>query len=456
MALTGLQIFKHLPGGKKEKEANCKKCGFPTCMAFAMKLAKNEVDVSKCDFISQELKSILEEASIPQQREIRFGHPDNPVIVGNETVMFRHDKTFVNPTCVAIRLYSSDTDFDKKLSQISSYSVERVGEFLKVDAVVVSDNDDSFIDKAKKAASSNLAIILESDSAIKIKKILTSIKEFSPLVYLKTDNIDDLSAISFEYNVPMIVSGCDIENLISSSEKLLNLKNENLVLKLDKNQNILQDLTYIRRSAIENKYRALGFPTVTFVSEVAGTDDNIEKTIFASALMCKYSNIIVLDEFDEALIYTLLTLRQNIFTDPQKPLQIEPKLYPIGEVDKESPIFITTNFALTYFIVASEIESTGIPAYLLVTPSDGMSVLTAWAASKFTGETIAKAINNAEGYIKATHRKIIIPGYVENLKEELYEELPDWEVIIGPYEASELPDYIRNYINSSNLQKSQL
>jgi acetyl-CoA decarbonylase/synthase complex subunit gamma len=455
MALTGLQIFKHLPGGKKEKEANCKKCGFPTCMAFAMKLAKNEVDYNKCEYISSELKEMLDEASIPQQQEIKFGQPDNPVIVGNETVMFRHDKTFVNPTCLAIRLESTDKDFNNKLSKISNYTVERVGENLKVDALVVIDKDDTFEQKAMLVANTGLAIILESSSLDKTKETLSSIKNNCPLVYLKTDDTSILTQVAKEFNVPVIISGDNIENLINSSEEMLNSKIENLILKLDKKENIIEDLTYIRRSAIENKFRPLGFPTVTFVSEIADTDNEIEKAIFASALMCKYSNIIVLDEFDEALIYSLLTLRQNIFTDPQKPLQIEPKLYPIGDVTENSPILITTNFALTYFVVASEIESTGIPAYLLVTPSDGMSVLTAWAASKFTGESIAKALKNAEGDILANHRKIIIPGYVENLKEELEEELPDWEVVIGPYEASELPEYLRNYVES-NLQKNQL
>ncbi|MDD3013197.1 MAG: acetyl-CoA decarbonylase/synthase complex subunit gamma [Candidatus Gastranaerophilales bacterium] len=452
MALTGLQIFKHLPGGKKEKEANCKKCGFPTCMAFAMKLAKQETTSDNCEYISDELKALLEEASIKQQREIKFGKTDRQVIVGNETVMFRHDKTFVNPTCLAVKLESSDSDFEIKLASIANYSVERVGENLKIDAIALIDADNSFTDKAIKVANTGLALILQSSNFDTIKEVLASIKEYKPLVCLKNIDISKIIEIEKEYGVPVVVSGSNIEDIVNKSTKAIEAKSENLVLNLEKSENIFEDLTYIRRSAIENKFRPLGFPTITFIDQVTeDTLNSTEKTVNASVLMCKYSNILVLDTFDEALIYTLLTLRQNIFTDPQKPLQIEPKVYPIGDVDRNSPILVSTNFALTYFVVASEAEASGVPVYLIITPSDGMSVLTAWAASKFTGETIAKAVKEAKFDELVDHREIIIPGYVGNLKEEIEEELPGWEIIIGPNEVVELPDFIRNYKNCLKL-----
>lgn len=435
MKLTGLQIFKYLPGGKKEPEANCKKCGFPTCMAFAMKLAKNEVEISKCEHVTDELKSIFEEASQVQQKEITFGNPE--VKVGNETVMFRHDKKFVNPTCISVKLESSDKDFDKKLEKIINYSVERVGEDLKVSAVALYDKDDSFEEKAKKIAAAKFPMILVSENAEKIKKLLEEIKDSKPLVYLQNAQYEDLG-------VPMVVSE-------DSIDKLAENKAENVVLSL-KNQSqksLIENLTYIRRSAIENKYQHLGFPVIMFTENM----DPIEEGLLASALLCKYANIIVLENFDEAIIYSLLTLRQNIYTDPEKPLQIDAKIYPVGEPDENSPVIVTTNFALTYFTVVGEIEASNIPAYLVITPSDGMSVLTAWSADKFNGEIIAKTFKefSVENFVK--HRKMIIPGYVASLKEEIEDEMPEWEVVIGANEATEIVDFLRNYQKQQALNK---
>jgi acetyl-CoA decarbonylase/synthase, CODH/ACS complex subunit gamma len=449
MTLTGLQIFKYLPGGKKEKEANCKKCGFPTCMAFAMKLAKNEADLSKCEYMSDELKALLQEASQPQQIEISFGSGENAVKVGNETVMFRHDKKFVNPTCLTIKLKSCDPDFDAKLARIANYSVDRVGEILKVNAIALLDSDDSFIGKAKKVCEYGLSLVLISSNAETIRKTLAEIKDHKPLVYLESDNIDEISAIGKEFNVPVVITADNIEYLAQLSGKALQNGLNDIVLNI-KSENLIENLTFIRRSAIEDKFRPMGFPVITFIDDIA-VDDPLEKTIRASALICKYSNILVLDYFDEALVYALLTLRQNIFTDPQKPLQIDAKVYLLGDPDQESHVFVTTNFALTYFSVVSEIEASGTSAYLLITPSDGMSVLTAWAADKFTGEVIAKAIRdfNLEGMVK--NRKIIVPGYVSHLKEEIEEEAPGWEVISGPNDAVDIPEFIKSLNLMSKL-----
>lgn len=448
-ALTGLQAFKYLPGGKKEKEANCKKCGFPTCMAFAMKLAKQEESIDKCEHASDEIKALLADASQKQQSEIKFGTADNIVITGNETVMFRHDKTFVNPTCIAVKLNCSDKDFDQKLSSIANYTVERVGENLKVDAVALYDDskdENLFTAKAKQASGMNLALILVSASQENIKKALLENKQCKPLIYLKNGETSQVIELEKEFNVPVVISGSNIEFLAENTNSAIEKQVEDLVINLSsmKTQNIIENLTHIRRAAIEQKFKPLGFPTITFIDEIQGlSNDVIEKTIWASALMCKYSNIIVLDTFDEALIYSLLTLRQNIYTDPQKPLQIDSKLYQIGEVNEYSPVLVTTNFALTYFTVAGEIEASGIPCNLLITPSDGMSVLTAWAATKFTGEIIAKAIKASGIENMVNHRKIVIPGYVSSLKEEIEDEMPDWEILIGPNEAVDLVDYLR-------------
>lgn len=453
MKLTGLQIFKHLPGGKKEPQANCKKCGFPTCMAFAMKLAKNELPIEKCEYITDELKLIFEEASRIQQAEIKFGCPESSVKIGNETVMFRHDKKFVNPTCIAVKLESSDANFDEKFNKILNYSVERVGEDLKISAVALFDTDETFYSKAKKVAESKLPMILISENTEKTKQILDEIKDSKPLVYLESTSSEEITEIERIYNVPVVLSGSSIEELADNSSILLENKTQNIVLNL-KNQSqksLIQNLTYIRHSAIENKFKPLGFPVIQFIKDIADlSEDPIEQGLWASALLCKYANIIVLEHFDEAIIYSLLTLRQNIYTDPEKPLQIEAKLYPIGEPDENSPVIVTTNFALTYFTVVGEVEASNIPSYLAITPSDGMSVLTAWSADKFNGEIIAKTIKNYGLDELVKYKKLIIPGYVASLKEEIEDELPDWEVVIGANEAVDIVDFLRSY------QKQQL
>ncbi|MEI8389535.1 MAG: acetyl-CoA decarbonylase/synthase complex subunit gamma [bacterium] len=448
MKLTGLQIFKYLPGGKKEPNANCKKCSFPTCMAFAMKLAKNETSIDKCEFITDELRSTFEEANQIQQAEIEFGSSENLLKIGNETVMFRHDKKFVNSTCIAVKLESSDENFDEKLNKISNYCVERVGEDLKISAVALIDSDETYENKAKKLAESKFPMILVSENIEKIKKILDEIKDSKPLISIKNALPQEIAEIEKKYNVPVVVSGSSIQELADISSKLVEVNAQNIVLSLNNQsqKSLIENLTHIRRSAIDDKFKPLGFPVMMFTEDITDlSDDLIEQGIWASALLCKYANLIVLENFDEAIAYSLLTLRQNIYTDPEKPLQIDAKLYPIGETDENSPVIATTNFALTYFTVVGEIEASNIPSYLVITPSDGMSVLTAWSADKFNGEIIAKAIKNYEIENIVKHRKLIIPGYVYSLKEEIEDELPDWEVVIGANEAVDIVDFLRSY-----------
>lgn len=422
MKLTGLQIFKYLPGGKKEPESNCKKCGFPTCMAFAMKLAKNEAEIDLCPHITEELKSIFIESSQPQQEEVVFGMPNAQVKVGNETVMYRHDKKFVNETCIAIKLNSNDADFEQKLEKIAGYCVERVGENLKINAVALFNTGDNFEEKAKLIANKGLAVILAGE------------------------NIDP--ATIEQFNAPVIVSGKTIEDLINNSQAAIDNGIKNILLNPGElpAEKLVSSLTHIRKSAIEDKFRPLGFPVITFMKDIQGfSSDAVEQGILGAVLICKYSNVIVLEELNEAVVYALMTLRQNIYTDPEKPLQVEPGIYPINDPEKGAPVFVTTNFALTYFSVVSEIESSNIPSYLVVTPSDGMSVLTAWSADKFNGSIIAKTMKNYSVDQLVEHRNLIIPGYVSVLKDEIEEELPDWKVVIGASEATDIVDFLKGY-----------
>lgn len=439
MALTGLQIFKLLPGGKKEAKSNCKQCGYPTCMAYAMKIAKGEADIDKCEFASEEFKAILKEVNKLQQVEVKFGNDNNQISVGNETVMFRHEKKFVNKTVFAIELKTSDDNFENKLEQILNYSIERVGEVFKIEAVCIIDDSNDFSEKAVSLLNKDVALILVSDNKDKIEQILLQVKNNIPMVFLKDQNSETIEQINVKYNIPVVFSASTIDELANANNKpkqaVLNIKTANLPIEA---------LTYIRRAAIEEKMQALGFPVISFISDISSNNDDIfDKTMLASALICKYSNIVVLDEFNEAQLSSLIALRQNLYIDPQKPLQMEPKLYPIGDVSPNSPIIVTTNFALTYFTVAAEVEASGVGTYLILTKSDGMSVLTAWAANKFTGEIIAKAVKESEIESLVNHKKIIIPGYVSSLRQEIIDELPNWNIKIGTNEAVDIPEYLK-------------
>lgn len=403
MELTGLQIFKYLPAAKKAEGTNCKQCGCPTCMAFALKLAKKQADVMSCPYMPEELKEKISEATKTQQHEIKLS---KTLITGGEKVMFRHDKTFINKTVVAIALNTNDKNFTEKIEKIKNYSVERIGEKFKVDAIYLS-----------------------GEISDELRNEL---------------NLHNIAIISEKENYT-IVSGENIQELENKSQKVLSEGAKDIVLKLEYTQDTIEQLTYIRRAAILNRYEPLTYPVMV---EIPDSYDILKTCAIASLLICRYANIVVLNNFDEALLATIMTLRQNIYTNPQKPLQVEAKIYEFNDPDKNAPILLTTNFALTYFAVANELEALPFGSYLVVTPSDGMSVLTAWSADKFTAELVAKSIKEFELAQKTNTRKIIIPGLLNHMQQELQEVLPEWEIVIGTVEACQIPEFLRQGIMS--------
>ena len=404
MNLTGMQIFKYLPGAKKSEGTNCKQCGCPTCMAYALKLAKKQAQIQQCPYIPQELKEKFNEASKIQQHEIKLSET---LLTGGENVMYRHDKTFVNPTVIAISLDSSDKNFDEKLERISNYEIERIGEKFKVDAIYLTGNNIS--EAAEKIKSKNIAVI--------------------------SHDANDTSYV--------IIKGKNIDAIEEVAAKAIAEGKKDIVLELEYHQplkKIVQELTLIRRAAIIKRHEPLTYPVMVKIPE----NINIYGiTAAASVLLCRYANIIVLPFFDAALLSSIFTLRQNIYTNPQKPLQVEAKVYEFNEPDKNAPILLTTNFALTYFAVAGELESLPFGSYLVVTPSDGMSVLTAWSADKFTAELVARSVKNFGLLEKVNTRKIIIPGLLSHMRDELQEAMPDWEIVTGTIEACQIPEFLK-------------
>lgn len=441
MALSGLDIFKLLP------KTNCGDCGVPTCMAFAMKLAQKKAELIECPHASEEAKVTLGAASEPPIRLVSIGG-STPLEIGNETVMFRHEKTFFHPTGIAIQLRTSEDDGQllSKIKEIENHKVERVGEELKTDLFFIchdsADKERFFKTISLVKQNSKKGIILDCPDQDALKAGSELLNEDHPAVFLRNELADKDIELAKIFNASLILSSHSFEGLASQAEKAKQAGVSDIILNLDsKNSGLqVQRNTILRRSALKKNFKPFGYPIFVFVQ----AENEFDLLAKASTFLCKYDSIIVLPKFDKAMLYTLFTLRQNIYTDPQKPIQVDPKIYPIGDPTEESAVFVTTNFSLTYFIVSGEIENSGISAHLVVCDTEGQSVLTAWAAGKFVGEKIAKFIKDIKLEDQVKTRKLVIPGLVSQISGDLEENLPGWEVIVGCQEASDIPSFVKN------------
>ncbi len=447
MALSGLDIFKLLP------KTNCGDCGVPTCMAFAMKLAQKKAELSECPHASEEAKTTLGAASEPPIRLVKIGG-SNALEAGEETVLFRHEKTFFHKTGIAIALKTSDgLDHNTlKIKDMENLHIERVGEELRTDLFFITHDTDQEVDFIRTIESvqknSKKGIILDCENNGTLKKGLELLKNDRPSIYLRSKLTEDDLALAREFEASLILTAQSFEDLEAQSKTARQAGIQNLILNLvsENTGDGMQNNTILRRSALKQSFKPFGYPLLAYIE-----GDN-KKDILAKACMqiCKYGSIIVLPEYDTAMLYTLLTLRQNIYTDPQKPIQVDPKVYSIGDPTPDSPVFVTTNFSLTYFMVSGEIENSGISAHLIITDTEGQSVLTAWAAGKFDGEKIAKFIKDIKLEDQVKTRKIVIPGYVSQISGDLEENLPGWEVIVGCQEASDIPSFVKNILLNSS------
>jgi len=441
MALTGLEIYKHLP------RTNCKKCGFPTCLAFAMALAGKKVSLDKCPDITAEAKVALESASQPPMATLTIGTGENRVEIGGETVLFRHEKTFFHPCGIAIGLSDSldRRELNQRIEKINRLKFERVGILLRVNLIAIS-NESNGRDRFCEAVGnvmekSDLPLILVSDNPGNIEASLKICGDRKPLIYAaKEANWEAMVNLSKKFSCPLTICGRDFEALDSLSQKVVASGVKDIVLDSGNRRlsGSLQDFTRLRRLSLKRGYRPFGYPVIGFVKG----SDTYQEISMAATYIAKYANIVVLDKLEPEEILPLITLRQNIYTDPQKPIVVEPKLYEVGTPNENSPLLVTTNFSLTFFTVQPEIEASKVPSYLLIVDAEGLSVLTAWAAEKFTPERISEAMKKEEVEKKVSHRKVVIPGYVAVMKAKLEEET-GWEVLVGPKEGSGIPKYLK-------------
>ena len=446
MAIKGTDIVKKLPDGGKK---NCKECGLPTCFAFAMKLASGGITIDRCPYISPAVKIELEDSLAPPIRPVTIGAGSSALLLGDEQVLYRHEKTFVHQPGITVLISDDEpeAEVDARIKKLKELHFSWVGKELKADMLalryVSGDRNkyETLVKKVMAAADCPIMLISEDTDALLAAHSLCADRR--PLLYPVTgQNVEKVIAAVKAKPAPVAVSASSVESLIPLAERLKAAGIEDIFLDPGSRdlQSAVRDETLIRRAALKQGFRPLGYPTVAFPCFM--TKDKRRELLLASMYIIKFASVIVLSELDEHTLLPLLVQRMNIYTDPRIPMSMEEKVYPINNPDATSPVLITTNWALTYFIVASEIESSKVPSWLCVKEAGGLGVLTAWAAGKFGGDTIAPFIKKCDIESRVNHRRLIIPGKVARIRHELTEALPDWEIIVGPGDANEIPGYL--------------
>ena len=438
MALKGLDIFKLSP------KKNCKECGSPTCMAFCMKVAQGAVSLDKCPYFSEEALATLNSATAPLMKTISVGDYK----LGGETVLFRHEKTLVNKNLFAVCLCTDCAEkADEKIAELMKVDYERIGERMYVEFIHVANkqNDPAvYAELVKKAAATGRGLILECWDVECAKAALAVAGKNVILDGATPSNWEEMNAVATAAGVTLGVWAENISDLYDTVKNLEAKGNKNLVLDVTGKtaKETLANAVLVRRTALKQEDRTFGYPSIVNVAKIAKHDDRLQ-TALAAMFVEKYASIIVMSRMSYAQALPLYGLRQNIFTDPQKPMKVEAKIYPINGADENSPCALTVDFALTYFLVSGELERSGQPINLVITDASGMSVLTAWAAGKLSSSTIKKTFEELDIANKIKNRTLIIPGKVAVMKGEIQEKLPEWNVVVGPLEAVQLPKYIK-------------
>ncbi len=442
MAVKGLDIFKLSP------KTNCKECGSPTCMAFCMKVAQGAVPIENCPHMSDEAKALLSEATAPAMKTIKIGAGDAELTLGGETVLYRHEKTFVSrnifaaPICTCMEA----SEVDAKLEAIKAIDYERIGEREYVETIMVHGDDDKLVELVKKADATGRVVIIDTTNVDAAKAAVAAIADKKPvLLGANKDNYESMNAIATENGIVLGVTGADIVEIHDTVAALEAAGNKNLIIDVTGAdiKETLKNAVMVRRSAIKDSDRTFGYPSIVKLPKLAKGDLHLQ-TAYAAMFTLKYGSIIVMENMTMASALPLYGLRQNIFTDPQKPMKVEPGIYPLNGAGPDDPCMLTVDFALTYFLVTGEIERSKVPVNLIITDASGMSVLTAWAAGKFSSSTVKKTFEELDIAGKINNRTLILPGKVAVMKGEIADKLPDWNVVVGTREAVEIVKYLKD------------
>lgn len=445
MALTGIQIFKMTP------KKNCKECGSPTCMAFSMKVAQGAVDITACPYMSEEALAELSEATAPPMKTIKVGTGEAEYTLGGETVLYRHEKTFVSKTRYASSVCTcmDDAAIDARLDGLAKVDYIRIGERMYTEMINLNytegDSADKYVDMVKKAAATGRCLILSCKNIDVAKAALDVSKDGKPVLNgADGSNYEAMNELATAAGVVLGVSGADINELYDTTAALEKLGNKNLVLDVtaDTVKATFANAVQVRRAALKDSDRTFGYPSIVNVAKLALGDKPLQQALAATFTM-KYGSIVIVEEMDYAMALPLYGLRQNLYTDPQKPMKVEPGIYPINGADENSICLTTVDFALTYFLVSGELERSGVPVNLVISDAGGLSVLTAWAAGKMSSTSVSNfVLENVESKVKS--RKLIIPGKVAVLKGDIETKLPGWEIIVAPLEAVQLVKFLKD------------
>jgi acetyl-CoA decarbonylase/synthase complex subunit gamma len=443
MPLSGLEIYKHLPKG------NCKECGLPTCLAFAMKVASGQTTLEECPRLDEKAKAALGEASAPPQQLVNIGAGDRAFAIGQEAVLYRHEDKFYHPTAIGVCVsdHLSDEAIEGRCRDLAAISFDRMGKVSQLDLIAVfnvSGSAQRFAEAARKAAqSAKRPVALISGDPDTLREAGRALAAERPLLWAMdaAGRIDDVVAVAKELSLPLCLQGAGFDGVCSLTEKARAAGLKELILSPGNvtEADGLEFLTQSRRAAIVKKFRPMGYP----VAIQAMDEDRVRSTVAACWYVLKYAGIVITDLTRPEQLLPIFATRQDIYTNPQIPVQVTPGLHTIGEPGPDAPVLLTTNFALSYYSVESEIASSRIPAYVIAVDTEGTSVLTAWAAEKLTATTVSDALNKNGIGQKVRHKKVIIPGLVAVLSGGIKDE-SGWEVLVGPREASGIVSFLKN------------
>ena len=446
MALTGLDIFKLTP------KKNCKDCGFPTCLAFSMKVAAGGIEIEKCPHMSEENLSKLSESTAPPMKALTVGVGSNEYKLGGETVLFRHEKTLVNRNRFAVAIKDTDSAdvVNSKIENIKKVDFERIGERMKAEfaAFIYTGNKEAYIAniKAVLASGAELAYMVVCEDVEVAKEALELLKDTNPILHGATAaNYEQMVDVAAAGKYALGLRADSLEDLYELTSKVQSKDYKELLLDAGSKtiKEAYTNAIQIRRTALKDGDRTFGYPSIIFVNDLA-KDNKFMEIALSSIFTIKYGSILVIEDMDFARGHSVWALRQNIYTDPQRPMRVEPKAYSVNNANDESPVLCTVDFALTYFIINGEIEKSKVPTWLLIPDAGGYSVLTAWAAGKFSGSIIANFVKESGVEQKTKSRKLIIPGKVAVLKGDIEDSLPGWEVVVGPNESMQLPKFLKD------------
>lgn len=446
MALTGLDIFKLTP------KKNCKDCGFPTCLAFSMKVAAGGIEIEKCPHMSEENLSKLSESTAPPMKALTVGAGANEYKLGGETVLFRHEKTLVNRNRFAVAIKDTDSAdvVNSKIENIKKVDFERIGERMKAEfaAFIYTGNKEAYIAniKAVLASGAELAYMVVCEDVEVAKEALELLKDTNPILHGATAaNYEQMVDVAAAGKYALGLRADSLEDLYELTSKVQSKDYKELLLDAGSKtiKEAYTNAIQIRRTALKDGDRTFGYPSIIFVNDLA-KDNKFMEIALSSIFTIKYGSILVIEDMDFARGHSVWALRQNIYTDPQRPMRVEPKAYSVNNANDESPVLCTVDFALTYFLINAEIEKSKVPTWLLIPDAGGYSVLTAWAAGKFSGSIIANFVKESGVEQKTKSRKLIIPGKVAVLKGDIEDSLPGWEVVVGPNESMQLPKFLKD------------